>query len=269
MLENADDAGRAEAAKIRDIWASDDDIRRRLQRELAPRVRVLAGGKASPEEKRLTTVALIWLVVGLTLIVVGAFLGQVVGLWGTAVALAGVAALVGGVTFGVSALGAANPPYAPTDPRHELMERALVAAMNDLQLRRDRSPRFPAPPGQEYGTSHEGAEALVAAWMRHLGAGDAQPTRFSGDDGIDVISSGYIAQVKNIAGAVPVEDVRAFAGAATLDGRTPLFFTSGTYTAGSVDFAGRSGLALFTYDAWRGELRGVNSAGERHRREGL
>ncbi|WP_084486098.1 restriction endonuclease [Humibacter albus] len=67
-------------------------------------------------------------------------------------------------------------------------------------------------------------------------------TRFSGDGGVDVESTHYIAQVKNYSGTVGVTEMRELGGVASVDGRKPLFFTSGTYSAGAVEFANDSAL---------------------------
>lgn len=131
---------------------------------------------------------------------------------------------------------------------------------------------LPDPPGpQPYGVSHVGAELLVAAWMRHLGALDAQPTKVSGDGGIDVISSRYIAQVKNLAAgtAVPIAAIRDLAGVAGVDGRKAAMFTSGAYSPGGREFADRAGIALFRYDAVRGQLISVNAHASRARADGM
>lgn len=120
------------------------------------------------------------------------------------------------------------------------------------------APAGPAPQPQPYGVSHEGAEALTAAWMRYLGESDADVTRFTSDGGIDVTSTHYIAQVKNYSGTVGVESVRELAGVSLADGRKPLFFTSGRYASGAIEFAGRVGVALFRYDAVQGTLAGEN-----------
>lgn len=121
----------------------------------------------------------------------------------------------------------------------------------------------PAPAAQPYGVSHAGAEQFVAAWMQHLGAIDARPTQISGDGGIDVVSARYIAQVKNLAAAaaVPVAAIRDLAGVAFVDGRRAAMFTSGTFSAGGLDFANSAGIALFRYDALRGTLVAANNVG--------
>lgn len=123
------------------------------------------------------------------------------------------------------------------------------------------SGRMPAP--QPYGVSHRGAEQLCAEWMRYLGQADAQVTQFTGDGGIDVTSNHYIAQVKNYTGTVGVAEVREMAGVVAGDGRKPLFFTSGTYAAGSVEFANKVMMPLFVYDAVAGTLKGANPLAER------
>ncbi len=96
--------------------------------------------------------------------------------------------------------------------------------------------------------------------MRHLGAVDAAVTQFSGDGGVDVVSYRCIAQVKNLAASstVPVAQIRELAGVAAHDGRLPIFFTSGSYSSGGVEFADRAKMVLFVYDARRGTLAPAN-----------
>lgn len=144
---------------------------------------------------------------------------------------------------------------------------AEVAERELLEYRITRG--TPPPDPQPYGVSHEGAEAIVAVWMQHLGAGDAKVTRYSGDGGIDVESTAYIAQVKNYMGTVGVVEVRELAGVALVDGRTPLFFTSGYFAEGASAFADRAGIALFKYDAAAGNLIGANAIGDALRVSGL
>lgn len=146
-------------------------------------------------------------------------------------------------------------------------ERLDAIARDILAMRVARG--TPPPPPQPFGVSHEGAEALVALWMQHLGAVDAAVTPFSGDGGIDVESKDYIAQVKNYSGTVGVAEIRELAGVALVDGRKPLFFTSGTYAQGAVEFADRASIPLFVYDAVEGTLVAGNSLGQDRLIEGL
>ncbi|HEX6956169.1 MAG TPA: restriction endonuclease [Agromyces sp.] len=133
------------------------------------------------------------------------------------------------------------------------------------------APAWPRPGPQPYGVSHRGAEQLVADWMRHLGAADAEVTRFTGDGGVDVVSAHWIAQVKNLGErtTVPVAHIRELAGVAADDGRRPLFFTSGTYSPGGVAFADRAGMGLFEYHAEGGALRAANAHARAALAEGL
>lgn len=130
----------------------------------------------------------------------------------------------------------------------------------------------PEPPGpQPYGVSHAGAEALVAAWMRHLGAAGVRVTQLSGDGGIDVVSRTFIAQVKNLAStsAVPVSAIRDIAGVASVDGRRAAVFTSGGYSTGGISFADSAKIALFRYDAVRGTLSVGNRIAREVRNRGM
>ncbi|MBM7502567.1 restriction endonuclease [Agromyces aurantiacus] len=156
-------------------------------------------------------------------------------------------------------------------------DRAIEAGLVEA-LRAGRSapgfplePAWPRPAPQPYGVSHRGAEQLVADWMRHLGAADAEVTRFTGDGGVDVVSAHWIAQVKNLGErtTVPVAHIRELAGVAAHDGRRPLFFTSGTYSTGGVAFADRAGMGLFEYHAEGGALRAANGLARAAVVEGL
>lgn len=117
----------------------------------------------------------------------------------------------------------------------------------------------PSPVGQ---VSPREAEELCCEWMKHLGATDAEVTRFTSDGGIDVASQHYIAQVKHYAGSVGGPEVFQFIGVASVDGRVPLFFTSGTYTQQAQVAASRANLALFTYSAAAGTIEAINAHAE-------
>ncbi|MEI2268134.1 restriction endonuclease [Microbacterium sp. No. 7] len=118
----------------------------------------------------------------------------------------------------------------------------------------------PRPAPQPYGVSFVGAERLVCEWMRHLGETDAIVTQVSGDGGIDVISSTSVAQVKHQSGAVGRPDIQKLAGAA-LDGhtgKTKLFFSSGTYSAGAIEYANVVDVVLIRFDPEAAELHAYN-----------
>jgi hypothetical protein len=121
-------------------------------------------------------------------------------------------------------------------------------------------PHGTRPLPQPYGVSHDGAEALAAAWLEWLGFRGAKATTYSGDGGIDVRKAEWAAQVKNYASSRTVgrPEVQNLFGAASAEGRRGAFFTSGSYTSHAVDFADRTKVALFRYDAVAGTIRGAN-----------
>lgn len=148
----------------------------------------------------------------------------------------------------------------------EQEERERAAAERRQQLlSRPSSPPDPQP----FGVSPEGAERIVEAWMRHLGALDAEVTRYTGDGGIDVASPAWIAQVKHYQGVIGVAPIRELAGVAMVDGRRALFFTSTGYAAGASEFAERAGIGLFVYSAEAGTLTAANSIAEEIDKHGL
>ena len=128
--------------------------------------------------------------------------------------------------------------------------------------RKAMSARPPAPPAFPYGVSPEGAEHLVADWMRHLGATDVSVTSFQSDGGIDVQSNFHAAQVKLYATTnVGRPEIQQLVGAALVNQRNPLFFTSSAYTAEAKRFADQAEVALFKIVPEAGTLLGANSLG--------
>lgn len=146
---------------------------------------------------------------------------------------------------------------------HEAEKRAERARALGL------SSRWPRPEPLPFGVSDAGAEVLVRDWMRHLGAADAETTRTSKDGGIDVVSRRYVAQVKNYRGSVGAPEIRELYGVAQQDGRQPLFFTSGAFTAEAVRFADDVQMALLSYNAVDAALFAGNQRGAQILRVGL
>jgi hypothetical protein len=150
-------------------------------------------------------------------------------------------------------------------------DRRELARQYDPEKRRAQAnfvPQGAAPQPATFMTPR-GAEEVAATWMRYLGEGDAKTTRFVADGGIDVVSNHYIAQVKHYIGTVGVGEVRQLAGAASVDGRKALFFTSGTYAKGAIKFAEQSRIALFQYTIEDGTIHGVNELARRALSHGL
>lgn len=122
--------------------------------------------------------------------------------------------------------------------------------------------RGPLPHRYPNGVTHEEAEHLVCSWMKYLGEIDARVTRFVGDGGIDIESMGFVVQVKNYKGSVPVADIRSLQGVASADGRKPIFFTSGSFTKEGEKFATSVKMPLIRYNAIEGSLEALNPPAE-------
>jgi len=135
-----------------------------------------------------------------------------------------------------------------------------------LELLRDGpfGPSQAPPPGPEaQGVDDEQAERLCAKWLANLGEKDVLVTRAKSDGGVDITSSRCVAQVKNYKGSVGVAPVRELVGVASIDGRFPVFFTSGSYTKAAKQFAEDAKVYLFTYDAKAGTLDADSSIAEK------
>lgn len=129
-------------------------------------------------------------------------------------------------------------------------------------------PMGPLPPApRPRGVNHEEAEHLAAQWLAYLGEDNVLVTRAKNDGGIDVVSSRCVAQVKNYQGSVGVPEIRELVGAASVDGRFPVFFTSGVYTKAAVEFANQANVHLFIYDAVSGTLDGANAPAQKFLRD--
>ncbi len=161
-----------------------------------------------------------------------------------------------------------NARRAATKEDAEKLIRRTAAANANLRAARNRLRASPPPP-MPRGVNARAAEELCAQWMRFLGANNVKVTKYSSDGGIDVEAMGYIAQVKNYTGTVGVAAIREFSGVAMVDGRFGLFFTSGSYAAGGIDFADKADIALFRYSAEEGELFAVNAWAEVKLERGL
>ena len=174
--------------------------------------------------------------------------------------------LVGSV-IGMGMMLWADFTWSPSDqPGWKSLYMAVHQALwREIELERRRllyfganSTRANPPKPLPKGVSHVGAESLCAEWMNFLGEDKVAVTSATADGGIDIVSSLSVAQVKNYSGSVGVAPVRELVGVASVDGRKPMFFTSGTYTQGAVTLADKAGVALFIYSAERGTLDPAN-----------
>lgn len=105
------------------------------------------------------------------------------------------------------------------------------------------------------------AERLAAAWMRHWGYTDARELPVGPDGGIDVDSTGAVAQVKAHMRPIGRPDVQNLYGVATSLGKTPVFFSLTAYTREAEQWADKVGVALFRFDL-QGEPEPANHVAE-------
>ena len=108
-------------------------------------------------------------------------------------------------------------------------------------------------------SSAASAEENAARWMRFYGYEDASVTPPGPDNGLDVVGSSAVAQVKAEATKTGGEAVQRFFGAAAdgHGGKERLFFSNSGYTAKALGYADRCQIALFTFDVF-GQVTPVN-----------
>lgn len=153
----------------------------------------------------------------------------------------------------------------------ERLSRRLVRDAESARALASWQAEHPAPPAQPYGVSPMGAEAWVRDWMKHMGARDAEVTRLSQDGGIDIVASGYVAQVKLYTSPVGIAEVRQLVGAAAVMPENPrtLFFSSGGFSPQAPGFADQVGMALFHSGPTRGSVTAENGVAGALLRTGL
>lgn len=162
------------------------------------------------------------------------------------------------------AMGAYSSRDAARDAKRQALRRLITEELHAARFEMLKDgpfgpPQAP-PPGQEpQGVDDQEAERLCAKWLANLGEQNVTVTPAKNDGGLDVISSLCVAQVKNYKGSVGVAAVRELVGVASIDGRFPVFFTSGSYTKAALQFAEEAKVYLFKYDAVAGTLDAESS----------
>ncbi|MGO1701685.1 MAG: restriction endonuclease [Canibacter sp.] len=141
-------------------------------------------------------------------------------------------------------------------------ESTQLSAANDLAEYQSKNPH-PLP--QPYGVTPRGAELWIRDWMIHMGASDAEVTQATNDGGIDVVATGWVAQVKLYKGTASITEIRELAGSGLVfpDQPRTLFFCSGGYPESAASYASGVGMALFEFSAESGEVLARNDVAER------
>jgi len=91
------------------------------------------------------------------------------------------------------------------------------------------------------------AEELAAEWMRWMGFADAHVTGWGPDDGINVVATGAVAQIKMEAKPAGRPVVQALVGVAHAEGAVPLLFAMAGWTSEAKTWAKRANVALFGF----------------------
>lgn len=121
-----------------------------------------------------------------------------------------------------------------------------------------------------YGVADDGAERLVADWMKYLGVLDASATPYTRDGGRDVVSHKWVVSVKNYKRQpVTVREVREIFGVAASDKKQALLFTSSFVSQDGLDFAEKNNIPLVHYDAISSSLEELNHSGSKFLEQGL
>lgn len=153
-----------------------------------------------------------------------------------------------------------NQPESPlgVDPAYARLRQAQGLSAFSSRRTSAKPPKFTR---NFQASDAKRAEELCAEWLRGHGDYTASTTKDGADGGVDIRSNKYVAQVKNYKGSVGVQPVREIFGIAAAEGKSALFFTSGTYTKAAKDFADSVEMPLIVYDAALQKFSGANLRG--------
>lgn len=90
------------------------------------------------------------------------------------------------------------------------------------------------------------AEQHACRWMCANGYPDASLTRAGADGGVDVTSSGGVAQVKFQSAPVGIAALQQHYGLAAASGKRALFFSDSGYTKAALEFGRRHGVLMYS-----------------------
>jgi tetratricopeptide (TPR) repeat protein len=103
------------------------------------------------------------------------------------------------------------------------------------------------------------AELIAQEWMIYFGFSDSKVTRVGPDNGIDIISSKAIGQVKFKGVKTPREDIKMLHSDTITNGRRGIFFSLSGYAKTAITFADQVDIALFEFD-YQGVPQPVNQS---------
>lgn len=132
------------------------------------------------------------------------------------------------------------------------------AAKKPAKINRTLTPKLEPRPMARLIRSPRDAEIVATDWMIYWGFLDARVTPIGPDEGIDVVSSGAVAQVK--AHMVPIgrPELQGLAGVAAIEGKIAIFFALNGFTPQAIEWGNRAKMALFRFDL-QGMPEPVNS----------
>lgn len=105
----------------------------------------------------------------------------------------------------------------------------------------------------------EDAEFVAAQWLAYWERSEVHLTPPGADGGIDIWSKDTVGQVKLMGNRLGRPALQQLLGAATAQGRRPVFFSLSGYSAQALEFANANGMALFSFDR-QGTPRAENRA---------
>ncbi len=103
------------------------------------------------------------------------------------------------------------------------------------------------------------AEIVARDWMIYFGYSDAKVTRVGRDNGIDIISSQAIGQVKFKGVKTPRDDIKKLHSDMMMSSKRGVFFSLHGYAKPAIELADQLKIALFEFD-YQGVPQAANSS---------
>ena len=93
------------------------------------------------------------------------------------------------------------------------------------------------------------AEQNAASFLKWMGARNAEVTQVSKDNGFDVVSDLFVAQVKHLHNKVGVKALRELLGASISTKKLPVFFSKSGFSEEAYEFGIANQMLLYSYEA--------------------
>jgi len=156
---------------------------------------------------------------------------------------------------------AANRGHTKAKKKYDLLKSSIKPnkTAGSTKASAPSSPRVKIKPASRLIKTPRDAEIVAREWMVYFGFTDAKVTRVGRDNGIDIISSQAIGQVKFKGVKTPRNDIKTLHSDMMINSKRGVFFSLHGYAKPAIELADQLKIALFEFD-YQGVPQAVNAS---------